>query len=113
MREGEEAMMGFSRCSCWVLQMYGWGGIWEFEDYVHGPAFVKRKLMGFGVNRWVRVQDSASRPKPIHAFQENLISLSNVNGITLSIWKLIHQVGGFAVSEGRDGIGQVDVRANE
>ena len=38
---------------------------------------------------------------------------SNVKSITLCLLELVHQVIGFAVSKGSDGIGQIGVRASE
>ena len=57
-------------------------------------------------------QKQYSELVPIHAFQEHLTGFSNVESITFSTLKLVHEVGGFAVST-RDGIGLVGVRASE
>ena len=37
---------------------------WEFENYEDKSAFLKRKLVGFVVDRyqWVRLEDHTSRP---------------------------------------------------
>ena len=50
---------------------------------------------------------------PIHKFQGDLTCFSNVKSITFHALELLHQIGGFAVRKGGDGIGQVGVRASE
>ena len=46
------------------------GGVQDFVKYADGPAFVKRKLMVFSVDkyRWIKVQDCTSEPTLIHPF---------------------------------------------
>ena len=60
--------------------------------------------MGFVVDRYryVRVHDHMSLSVPIHMFQEHLIHLSTVKGITFSTLELVHRVGGFTVSKDGD-----------
>ena len=61
----------------------------------------------------IRVHDRTSGPLPIHKFREHLSCFSNVESITFFTLELIHQVGGFTVSKGGDGIGQIGVGASK
>ena len=61
----------------------------------------------------VIAHDQISGPMLIHAFLDHLTCFSNENSITLSRMKLIHHIGGFAVSKGGDGVGHVCVWESE
>ena len=80
-----------------------------------GPTFLKKSW-------WDLVWIETSRSEfmiahvdqcPFLCFKSSLARFSNVKSITLHTLELAHLVRGFAVSEGREGIGQVGVRVSE
>ena len=91
------------------------GGIWEIVYDTDKPTFLKRELVGFGMDGylWARVHDRTSGLMPIHMFQEHLTYFSNVKSITFHKIDLVHQIEGFIVSKGNDGIRQFNIKASE
>ena len=65
--------------------------------------------MGFDVDRYwyVRVHKCISGPVSSHTFYENLTCFYNEKSILFCTLELVHQLGGFTIRKGGDGISQV------
>ena len=89
------------------------GGIREFEYDIDKPAFLKGELVRFCVDRYSRPEFMIAHVDQC-PFWEDLTLISNVKSIMfhIQVLELVHQVGGFAVSESGDSIGQIGVWAS-
>ena len=61
------------------------GGVWQFVSDTNRPAFLKRNLLGLGVNgNWqVWVRYCGGEAESIHAVRNGTVGFPNVKGITM------------------------------
>ena len=68
------------------------GAVMEYVYDADRPGFLKRELMGFGVDGYqnVRVHDCTNGLVTIHIFREHLTCFSNVKSIKFGTLQLVY-----------------------